>query len=139
MRMQALSIHTSTEQPKDADWAHIVLDFLKAYVEDMGAELLMDVDDHKAYVTGLIESLRHAASELQTGWSRCLHMLQPNLSAPLCHSPDILYPDHPALSVTVSGSEARLAQDRDGALLDVIVRNRLPCVSCRSGCTAMLY
>ena len=71
MRMQALSIHTSTEQPKDADWAHIVLDFLKAYVEDMGAELLMDVDDHKAYVTGLIESLRHAASELQAGWFEC--------------------------------------------------------------------
>ncbi|KAI0736997.1 trafficking protein particle complex subunit 10 [Fomitopsis betulina] len=106
MRMQALSIHTSTEQPKDADWAHIVLDFLKAYVVDMGAELLMDVDDQKAYVTGLIETLRHAASELQA---------------------DMLYPDHPALSVTVSGSEARLARDRDGALLDVIVHNRLPC------------
>ena len=69
MRMQALSIHTSTEQPKDVDWAHIVLDFLKAYVEDMGAELLMDVDDHKAHVTGLIESMQHAAPELQAGWS----------------------------------------------------------------------
>lgn len=72
MRMQALSIHTFTEQAKDADWVHIVLDFLKAYVEDMGAELLMDVDDHKAYVTGLIESLRHAASELQAG--RSVHL-----------------------------------------------------------------
>ncbi|TFY59462.1 hypothetical protein EVJ58_g5755 [Rhodofomes roseus] len=106
MRMQALSIHTSTEQAKDADWAHIVVDFLKAYVEDMGAELLMDVDDHKAYVTGLIESLRHAAAELQA---------------------DMLYPDHPALSVTMAESEARLAQDQDGALLEVTVRNQLPC------------
>ncbi|KAH9934671.1 trafficking protein particle complex subunit 10 [Fomitopsis serialis] len=106
MRMQALSIHASTEQVKDADWAHIVLDFLKAYVEDMGADLLMDVDDHKAYVTGLIESLRHAADELQI---------------------DMLYPDHPALSVTISEHAARLAQDQDGALLDVTVRNRLSC------------
>ncbi|KZT68199.1 hypothetical protein DAEQUDRAFT_693019 [Daedalea quercina L-15889] len=106
MRMQALSIHASAEQAKDGDWAHIVLDFLKAYVEDMGAELLMDVDDHKAYVTGLVESLRRAATELQT---------------------DMLYLDHPALSITVSEAQARLAQDQDGSLLDVTVRNRLPC------------
>lgn len=82
MRMQALSIHTSTEQPKDADWAHIVLDFLKAYVVDMGAELLMDVDDQKAYVTGLIETLRHAASELQAGRSVHLCILSNHIERP---------------------------------------------------------
>lgn len=42
---------------------------------------------------------------------------------------DLLYSDHPAISVVVSNSEARLAGSQDGALLDVYVNNRLPCVS----------
>lgn len=42
--------------------------------------------------------------------------------------PDIVQPDHPALSIKFS-SDVRLALTRDGSYLDVIVENHLPCVS----------
>ncbi|PCH38130.1 hypothetical protein WOLCODRAFT_64398 [Wolfiporia cocos MD-104 SS10] len=106
MRLQALKIHTSTEKEKDAEWANIVLEFLKAYVEDMGQELLMDVDDHKSYISLLVQSLQAAARELKS---------------------DLLHPDHPAISMKIADRTARLAGTHDGSLLDVVVHNRLPC------------
>lgn len=106
MRMQALTVHTSAEKARDEEWIHIVLDFLRTYVEDMGKELLMDVDDQLSYVVGLVTSLIEAARGLQA---------------------DLLHPDHPALSLTIADKAVRLAESQDGALLDVIVRNRLPC------------
>lgn len=74
-------------------------------MEDMGKELLMDVDDQLSYVVGLVTSLIEAARGLQA---------------------DLLHPDHPALSLTIADKAVRLAESQDGALLDVIVRNRLP-------------
>lgn len=37
-------------------------------------------------------------------------------------------PDHPAISVSISHPDAKLAETRDGALLTVKVKNELPCV-----------
>lgn len=41
---------------------------------------------------------------------------------------DCMQPDHPAISVAVAESDATLVEDRDGAILRVKVKNRLPCV-----------
>ncbi|KAI0957407.1 hypothetical protein AcW1_005812 [Taiwanofungus camphoratus] len=106
MRTQALAVHASTEKAKDGEWIHILLEFLRVYVADMGRELLADVDDHNSFISALICSLKDATRGLQS---------------------DLLYSDHPAISVVVSNSEARLAGSQDGALLDVYVNNRLPC------------
>jgi hypothetical protein len=40
---------------------------------------------------------------------------------------DLAHPDHPAVSINVSG-DARIAETEDGCYLDVSVRNLLPCV-----------
>ena len=42
---------------------------------------------------------------------------------------DVVHPDHPALSVSIADGNARLAGDQDGALLEIVVHNYLPCVS----------
>lgn len=71
MRMQALTVHDLAVRAKDEEWLHIALAFLKTYVEDMGKELLMDVDDHVAYVTDLVAAVRDAARGLQSGICKC--------------------------------------------------------------------
>ena len=48
-------------------------------------------------------------------------MLKPSLL-------DISHLDHPAISISVSKRDAKLAGTRDGALLEVVVNNALPCV-----------
>lgn len=39
-----------------------------------------------------------------------------------------MQPDHPAISVTVAESDATLVEEKDGAVLQVKVKNSLPCV-----------
>ncbi|OBZ75937.1 Trafficking protein particle complex subunit 10 [Grifola frondosa] len=106
MLTRALHVHSSAEKPRDRDWIHVLLHFLKAYVEDMGKELLIEEEDYESYISGLVSALKDAAHELDS---------------------DLLYPDHPAISVTVVNNDAQLAEDRDGATLEVTVHNRLPC------------
>ncbi|KAH8106751.1 trafficking protein particle complex subunit 10 [Cristinia sonorae] len=106
MLCQALDIHSSVGKARDRDWVYILLDFLKAYIQDLGKELLMVESDHMNYVTDLVEALRVAAQ-----------------SAPS----EMTHHDHPAISVTISDGNARTAEGRDGAVLDVILNNMLPC------------
>lgn len=67
MLFQALGIHTAAEKPKDREWVFILLNFLKAYVQDLGKELLMDDDYHVSYVTDLIHALHEATRDAETG------------------------------------------------------------------------
>ncbi|KAI0362291.1 hypothetical protein OH77DRAFT_1416520 [Trametes cingulata] len=106
MLNRALDIHASAEKPKDREWIHILLHFLRAYVDDMGMDLLLSTEDSKAYVAQLVSALKDSAHELDT---------------------DTPYPDHPALSISISDHDAKLAETRDGSLLKVVVNNRLPC------------
>ncbi|KAI0647217.1 trafficking protein particle complex subunit 10 [Trametes meyenii] len=106
MLNRALDIHASTEKPKDREWIHILLHFLRAYVDDVGMDLLLSKEDSEAYVTQLVSVLRAAADELDG---------------------DTPYPDHTALSVNIAEHNATLAETRDGSLLKVVVQNRLPC------------
>ncbi|KAI0831480.1 trafficking protein particle complex subunit 10 [Trametes gibbosa] len=106
MLNRALDIHASAEKVKDREWIHILLHFLRAYVDDTGMDLLLTHDDSQAYVAQLVSALKDAAHALDA---------------------DTPYPDHPALSVSISEHDAHLAEVRDGSLLKVVVYNRLPC------------
>ncbi|KII88634.1 hypothetical protein PLICRDRAFT_110377 [Plicaturopsis crispa FD-325 SS-3] len=103
MLSRAIDTHEVLEKSKDRDWIHIMLSFLKTYVEDLGNEMLIPEDDKKTYVSRLVGAMHTAASEL-----------------------DSAYPDHPAWSIRVSAN-ASPADTEDGSLLDVTVENRLPC------------
>ncbi|KAI1794522.1 trafficking protein particle complex subunit 10 [Ganoderma leucocontextum] len=106
MLNRALNIHHAAEKPKDREWIHILLHFLRAYVEDGGRDLLLSEEDNKTYVEGLIAALKEAARNLDN---------------------DTPFPDHSALSVSLVEPHAELAESRDGALLKVAVHNKLPC------------
>ncbi|KAH9945954.1 trafficking protein particle complex subunit 10 [Epithele typhae] len=106
MLNRALDIHASTEKTKDREWIHILLHFLRAYVDGMGRDLLMSEEDSKVYVEGLVASLKDAAQEMDS---------------------DIPSPDHTVLSVSLPFRDATLAESRDGALLGIVVQNKLPC------------
>ncbi|KAI0082757.1 hypothetical protein K474DRAFT_1681152 [Panus rudis PR-1116 ss-1] len=106
MLSTALGIHQKAEKPRDREWIYIVLNFLKAYVQDFGKEIVMCEEDREAYVAKLVESLHDAVQNIDS---------------------DVMHPDHPAFSIYVADHHARTADDRDGALLNVIVFNGLPC------------
>ncbi|RDB24044.1 Trafficking protein particle complex subunit 10 [Hypsizygus marmoreus] len=105
MLSRALDTHADLNQDKDSEWIHILLSFLKAYIENAGSELLMHEEDKIAYISQLVEGMQLAASQLES---------------------DLAHPDHPAVSIQVS-PEARIAETKDGCYLDVTVRNYLPC------------
>ncbi len=67
MLNRALNIHDAAEKPKDREWIHILLHFLRAYVEDGGRDLLLSEEDNQAYVEGLIAALKEAAQNLDNG------------------------------------------------------------------------
>ncbi|KAG7092380.1 hypothetical protein E1B28_008737 [Marasmius oreades] len=101
----ALETHASLDRPRDREWIHILLSFMKAYAESAGAELLISAKDQVTYISHLLEQLIIAASELQE---------------------DLHHPDHPAFSVEVTPS-AELAGSKDGSYLEATVLNLLPC------------
>ncbi|KAF8894667.1 trafficking protein particle complex subunit 10 [Infundibulicybe gibba] len=105
MLSRALDTHSSMQKPKDIEWIHILLSFLKAFTENGDMELLIHEDDRVEYVSKMVDSLKDSAAELDA---------------------DLPHPDHPMLSVRVS-SIARLANTKDGSFLDVTVQNLLPC------------
>ncbi|KAG5639493.1 hypothetical protein H0H81_000633 [Sphagnurus paluster] len=67
MLSRALDAHADFQQEKDTEWIHILLSFLKSYIENLGSELLMHEDDKVEYITKLVDNLRQAASKLETG------------------------------------------------------------------------
>jgi trafficking protein particle complex subunit 10 len=69
MLYKAANVHSEMEKPKNADWVHIALAFLRAYVEGLGSELLIDDDDKTVYISHLVKGIIQASEELQTGRS----------------------------------------------------------------------
>ena len=132
MLNRALDIHASAEKPRDREWIHILLHFLRAYVDDMGRDLLMNKEDSEAYVAHLVQALNDAARELDSG----MRLRSPPFCAGIDtnNRADTPSPDHTALSVMIATHDAQLAETRDGSLLRVVVHNKLPCV-----CPMFLY
>jgi len=67
MLSRALDTHAQLEKTQDAEWVHIVLSFLKAYVEHYNAEMLMHNVDKTEYVSKLVASLRVSVERLESG------------------------------------------------------------------------
>ena len=67
MLNRALNIHEAVEKPKDRGWIHVLLHFLRAYVDDGGRDLLLSEEDSKAYVDKLVGALKEAAQNLDNG------------------------------------------------------------------------
>jgi hypothetical protein len=66
MHYRAMKIHSQMSIPRDREWIHVLLDFLKAYIVDMSQEFVVQ-NNEKTYMSDIIDSLRIAASELQSG------------------------------------------------------------------------
>ncbi|KAG6918038.1 hypothetical protein DXG01_016893 [Tephrocybe rancida] len=105
MLSKALDTHANFQQEKDTEWIHIVLSFLKSYIDNMGLELLMHEDDKLEYVSKLVESLHQAATKLDA---------------------DLAHPNHPVVSMQVS-QNVQIAETKDGCFLDATIQNKLPC------------
>lgn len=67
MLSQALDIHSAVGKPRDRDWVYLLLDFLKAYIQDLGKQLLLTEPDHVTYVTNLVHALSDAARDAPSG------------------------------------------------------------------------
>ncbi|KAI0797709.1 trafficking protein particle complex subunit 10 [Abortiporus biennis] len=105
MLIQALDIHASANKPQDVEWIHVLVQFLKAYVEDFGKELLMTREDIVTYLNRLLVTLKEAAEAVED---------------------DVKQLDHPAFVLSVPNGDARTAETRDGSLLDVVITNKVP-------------
>ncbi|KAJ6630673.1 trafficking protein particle complex subunit 10 [Mycena sp. CBHHK59/15] len=101
----ALDTHESLDKAKDREWIHILLSFLKTYVDTVGLDLLMHEEDSTEYISRLVEAMKDSAAALDS---------------------DLPHPEHPAISIQVSPN-AKPAGDKDGSFLDVIIHNHLPC------------
>ena len=69
MLTRALDLHAEAQKPQDRDWVMILLEYLKAYVQDMGKSLLITKEDHVVYTSSLVYALRQAALSLDAGSS----------------------------------------------------------------------
>ncbi|KAF7338390.1 hypothetical protein MVEN_02064700 [Mycena venus] len=101
----ALDTHAELDKTKDREWIHILLSFLKTYVDTVGLDLLMHEDDSVEYISRLVHAMRDSATTLES---------------------DLAHPEHPAISIRVS-TTAKLAGDKDGSFLSVVIHNHLPC------------
>lgn len=76
MLSKALDTHRKLNQPHDVEWIHILLSFLKTYIDHGGEDLLMHEDDKVEYVSKLIAAMKVAASDLETGMLTYFCLLQ---------------------------------------------------------------
>lgn len=67
MFSRALDTHKTLQKPRDSEWIHRILAFLKAYIDNAGAETLLSCGDIPSYVGDLVKEMRDAASELENG------------------------------------------------------------------------
>lgn len=67
MLSRAIDTYAELQKPKDREWIHILLSFLRAYVESLGDKLLMHKADKSAYVSRLVTEMYTAAETLDAG------------------------------------------------------------------------
>lgn len=66
MLTRALDLHAEAQKPQDKDWILVLLEFLKAYVQDLGKALLITKEDHQAYTSSLVNALGDSARSLKS-------------------------------------------------------------------------
>jgi len=67
MLSRALDTHADLSKVKDTEWIHVLLSYLATYIDNQGMEILMHEVDKVAYLTELMNGLKTAVSELETG------------------------------------------------------------------------
>lgn len=78
MLSRAIDTHAALKKPHDREWIHILLAFLKTYVNDRSTVLVMSDGNIKEYITGLVVALREAAEKLDSGdwfYTNCMYMV----------------------------------------------------------------
>lgn len=123
MLSNAIETHRGLEKSKDREWVHMLLAYLKSYVDGLSNQLLMDQPDKTAYVGKLVSEMRTASKELEEGEFATIRLLRnANTTA------DVLYHSHPMLLVSVSPNAATVDSE-DTIKLQALITNNLPCVS----------
>ena len=69
MLSQALDTYVDLNKAKDTEWIHVLLAYLRTYIDNQGTDLLLHEVDKVTYITELVNGLKTAVSELETG--RC--------------------------------------------------------------------
>ncbi|KAI6045646.1 trafficking protein particle complex subunit 10 [Pisolithus marmoratus] len=104
MLSRAIDTHVLLQKPRDREWIHLLLAFLKSYVNESSSELLISHNtDH--YVTKLATALREASEQLDS---------------------DLPHLDHPIMALEIS-KDVRCSQDEDMMYLTALIHNHLPC------------
>ena len=67
MLSRALDTHSLLGRAQDVEWIHIVLSFLKTYVEHCNSEMLLHETDRIGYIANLVNSLKTSAERLEAG------------------------------------------------------------------------
>jgi len=67
MLSRALDTHDLLGKAQDVEWIHIVLSFLKTYVEHRNSVMLLHEADKIGYIAKLINSLKISAKRLEAG------------------------------------------------------------------------
>ncbi|KAF7440398.1 hypothetical protein PC9H_000743 [Pleurotus ostreatus] len=116
MLCRALHAYSKGPIPDSREWVSLVLSFMKLCIDELGMSLVDFQGDVKSQIDDLLESVQKVASQLD---------------------PELVYPDHPSIQVKTVG-DARVVGSKDGAFLDVVIRNRLPCALPSSEIVAVL-
>lgn len=66
MLSRALQTYSKLDRAQDVEWIHMVLSFLKTYIEH-NCQLLVDGVEKGFSVETLVQSLRESVEELETG------------------------------------------------------------------------
>lgn len=104
MLSRAIDTHAVLQKPRDQEWIHLLLEFLKTYVNEPTSESLTSHDINE-YVTKLVTALREASEKLDS---------------------DLPHLDHPIMALEIT-KDTRCSQDEDLVYLTVLIHNRLPC------------
>ena len=71
MLSRALDTHAELKNSKDMEWIHVLLSFLKTFVNSPEPDFLVHEEDIKTYISDLVQTLKEAASTLDAGTLRC--------------------------------------------------------------------
>jgi hypothetical protein len=125
---RAVTAHADVGRPRDREWVLGALAYLRAYVEELGREVMMPDEDKRQWLGALVREVQEAAEGLDLGRSLCLDSLPCSRRWLIFFRSDVVNAHHPAFAIKLREKEARVAGSEDGLYIDVAVKNALPCV-----------
>jgi len=123
MLSRALDMHDKMKQPKDKQWMHNVLSYLRNFVGCQGCDMLVHDIDKTDHISRLVSCLVDAAHNLESG--RSVELLA-SCGSIYCFVETVSL-EHHILSPVIA-PDTELAETQDGAYVNLNVSNELPCV-----------